>query len=1076
MAIYVNETKQPPITLETSRPLRWNAVGGVGVAYMWLSGRALQQRLGEIEAFYANELNVFTVRVSDFLSLLPSASVRQAASQLVEGSQGSFNKAWLSSQPADLTDLAGRALFKGVRQGGAQNSLAETTFQRTLVSMHASERACLKLAEMLQSLGRLSSDDFMRIVVPIAWNRGDTLIEVGGKHGKKFSGQSAAIEVLKSLISASFGENAAGKEKLQAALRAAMDERNGLPAPERSILERYLFAGARWLAESDVTRPAKPDHALRLGRLPGTNTDLFYDLRESLVTIAPPGAGKSQSHVLRNLLYLKAPAVVLDVKGEMRDGSAKWRSANVGPVHVFDPKNPDGSLKYNPLDFIGTDPDEAWDQARNLADLLVVPPEISRSDAYFEGRARDMITTAILDVALNETGASRSMSGVLDRMYLSGGEEFEEWLRRLEERDVSQLRRYATALKDMPDKQREGIFDSARRQLEIWQSSAIEKLSRETTFDAKQLRASNGTLYLCVALDDIKKFASVLRVIIGQTVNTLLTGKPEADLAPVTFFLDELPKLGRMDVIESTLDAGRGYSVRLWMFCQNIGQLTTVYPNGDGMIANCAARCFMNPDEEAAQRISRNLGEREGLLDGQRKALAESPQLAGTDFANQVLVFMRGRPPARLDKQPAYNDPICRQRMIGETVESSPPQQKTVAPTQQLTAAAPAPTPAALETAPPPSEPAAKPETVAALPEPTPIQIKPSDHPHIEDRPAAPLLAPATAPRTPWLAPAAAAIAFLIGCVVLAVQYSQLSDRESAAEAALKQAKADTLAAQSATDSAKKESAKAVAQLLTALDREKAAKAQTNELDRRRTAMDAEAKEIEARRLAVEQGERALLAKQKAAEQAAATAAPVSASPTPPAVSNSAMPADSRLADRQACDRFAANPTDLKRRDTAPGVGYADLRKSVDAAIETCRRAVSAFPNDGPSRYQLARSFQAANRQEDAYPVLRQLADEGYGAAFDNLAQYFLQRGQLEVAVSLLRRGADAGDADAMVDLAGLIEDRRAFPRYPDEPVRLLQSAANLGHQGAIREVADRQLPAAMLDMFGNAIRTFRKY
>ena len=626
---------------------------------MSLTGAALEQRLGEIEAFYGNELNVFTVRVRDFLKLLPSGSVRQAASQLVEASQGTLNKGWLNSQPADLTDLAGRAMFKGVRQGGAQDSLAATTFQRSLVSMHASERACLRLAETLKALGRLTSDDFMRIVVPITWNKGDTLIQVGGSHGKKFRGQSAAIEILKSLISAAFGENVAGKEKLQAALRAALDEQTGLPPPERAVLERYLFAGARWLAPSDLQEPiAKPDYALRLGRLSGTETDLLYDLRESLITIAPPGAGKSQAHVLRNLLYLKAPAVVLDVKGEMRDGSAKWRSANVGPVHVFDPKQPATSLTYNPLDLIGTDPDEAWDQARNLADLLVVPPEISRSDSYFESRARDMITTAILDVALNETGASRSMGSVLDRIYLSAGEEFDEWLRRLDEQDVSQLRRQATALKGMPDKQREGVFDSARRQLEIWQSTTIEKLSRESTFSAKDLRETNGTLYLCVSLDDIRKFASVLRVVIGQTVSTLLSVKPEADVPPVTFFLDELPKLGRMDVIESALDAGRGYAVRLWMFCQNIGQLTTVYPNGEGMVSNCAARCFMNPDEETAQRISRNLGERDGLLDGQRTALAQPPQLSGPEFADKIVVFMRGRPPARVDKQPAFNDPV----------------------------------------------------------------------------------------------------------------------------------------------------------------------------------------------------------------------------------------------------------------------------------------------------------------------------------------------------------------------------------------------------------------------------------
>lgn len=383
----------------------------------------------------------------------------------------------------------------------------------------------------------------------------------------------------------------------------------------------------------------------------------------SLITVAPPGAGKSQAHVIRNLLHLKAPAVVLDIKGEAYATTGKWRAANVGPVYVIEPAAADRSAKFNPLDFIDRDPDAAWEQARNIADLLIIPA--GKADEYFEGRARDMITTALLDVALSEEGSLRTMASVLDRLYLSDSEQLSEWFDHLAGLGVSQLRRQASALKGMPEKQREGILDSARRQLEIWQSSALEKISASTTFRPEMLRKDNATLYLCVNLEDVKKYASVLRVIIGQTFSALCRGESESRTLPVTFFLDELPRLGRMDVVESGLDVGRGYGVRLWLFCQNFGQLKTAYPNAQGMISNCAARCFMNPDEDGAKWMSENLGSRHGLLDGKRKPLAEPSQLTGPEFADQIVVFSRGNPPARLIKRPAHADVTCQQRMEG---------------------------------------------------------------------------------------------------------------------------------------------------------------------------------------------------------------------------------------------------------------------------------------------------------------------------------------------------------------------------------------------------------------------------
>lgn len=628
--------------------------------------KELEEVIGDIDKFYANTLNEITITIGQLQQVLPANAISQAGDLAFEGSRNNLDKNWLSSKPDDLSDIGAKMLYKGLRKGSATNAIHGTRFQRSLVSMTEQERAALRLADILMALEIITAEDLLKARAPVVWNKGECLVTIEGGYGGNLRKRDAAMQALKSLISTYFGESATGTETIKAHLARVMEPDGEHPDVQR-VLERYIVSGARWMmpreSASFLPKGQTSPTALRLGRFTDGGPEFMFDMNESLITVAAPGTGKSQCHVLRNLLHLEAPAVVLDVKGEMRDYSAAWRRQAVGPVHIFSPTKPAESLHYNPLDFIGQDLETAWDEARKLADLLVIPAQQKGGDTYFEDRARDMITTAVLDVALSEEGAKRTMTSVLDRLYLSEDSILAEWFTHLESLGIGQLRRQASALKGMPPKQREGILDSARRQLEIWQSPAIERLTGDTTFSAGELRQHNATLYLCVALDDIKKYASVLRVIIGQTVQQLCRTEPEAGNRTVTLFLDELPRLGRMDVIEEALEVGRGFGVRLWMFCQNTGQLETAYPNATGMMKSCAIRAFMNPDEQTAHTLSHNLGTRESLLDATRRPLAEASQLSGPDFADKVLVYGRSSYAAKLDKVYAYADPVTAERM-----------------------------------------------------------------------------------------------------------------------------------------------------------------------------------------------------------------------------------------------------------------------------------------------------------------------------------------------------------------------------------------------------------------------------
>jgi hypothetical protein len=613
------------------------------------------ERLARIDEFHANELNAVTICLAD--CNLPPGDYYEAGSAVAQRTgRGQFNIR-TGNRGADIGMALGNRINAAMQSKLTANQYSRVMLRRTLREIDEGQRALLRLAEILSVLGLFSKVEVQRVGLAVVWGGGKCLVEYDRDHsGRNRSAMDMGLQALMR----THGNPMVAHEMVQGALRDALAPSSRLAEEDRRILEQYLFAGSRWLAPGEI-KPSSSPAALKLGTFEGTSVDFDYDRRESLITIAPPGAGKSQAHVLRNLLNLRTPAVVLDIKGEAFRTTARWRKEHVGPVFAFAPTMPNTSMHYNPLDGIGTGFD-AWDEARKLSDLLFVP---SNSDPYFENRARDLMTIALLDVALNEPAGQRHMGSVIDRLYLND-EEFLNWLEYLGETDVPALRRQANAWRSMPHKQREAVFDSARNHMESWQSPALASIIERSEWRPEDLRARNATLYLCVNMEDIKKYASVLRVIIGQTIMALCKGEPESNAPLVTFFLDEMPRLGRMDVLEEGLDVARGHGVRFWLFCQNLGQLSAIYKNADGMLGNCAARCFMDPDDQTAEQLARFLGQRKGLIDGKQKPLAEASELKGPDFADKVIVFSRGRPPAKLVRRMAFAEPEAQARLAAE--------------------------------------------------------------------------------------------------------------------------------------------------------------------------------------------------------------------------------------------------------------------------------------------------------------------------------------------------------------------------------------------------------------------------
>lgn len=643
-------------------------------------------RLAEIEAFHANELNAITITIAELVpDLIKGVSFARLGRSIAEKHAHLDRRA---DEDDHLLHVAGGVQREYLNKA-AELALRGASFRRTLRDMSEAERATLRIADLLAQAAVIDRRERLAIFAPIVWNQGKGML-IQGNTLKSADLLAEVRTTLTTLIEGHLGPVGQATERMQQALRDALGEgRYRLTTREREVLQRLLVTGARWMTAEEAATALVYDpgnirsSALRLGQIEGSETELLYDRNESLITFGPPGQGKSQS-LMRNLLTMKGGALVLDIKGELFEKTAVWRRENVGPVYRFAPADPLNSIHFNPLDTIRrTSVADAFEDAQTLVDLLMVPKDVGAKD-YWDRRGLELLADALLDAVLFNDGPS-TMSSVFDRLYLNSEvdrneghrppprrtqrsarrkrampveekSELEYWLDHLQQTGVSKLKNTATALRTMPPKVRESVTDTARSHVGTWQSPRIEELSGQTTFDPLSLRHESATLYICITLKELAQYRSFFRALIGQTFYALCREDVGRDAPVVTFFLDEMPKLNNLDVLESALDMGRGYGVRMWMFAQNFGQLVEHYKNPDGFLDNTLVRQFMGISPKRALELSKQLGERHGLIDGERKPLVFPHELTGDAFRDLTLTDPQGYSPARVLKAYGYKE------------------------------------------------------------------------------------------------------------------------------------------------------------------------------------------------------------------------------------------------------------------------------------------------------------------------------------------------------------------------------------------------------------------------------------
>lgn len=531
------------------------------------------------------------------------------------------------------------------------------TIHRNLAAMEQREREFLKTTLLLYNSGKLSEKQYRYYLFAFINGNGKASIDTWGYQAHEHNGIKDGPSTVKFYQE----HNDASVDSAINWLLKIMEEDTSGESNEH--INRMRGGGA-WLSGEDIKDTifnSSDEYKVFLGQLDGNGVGLTYAGEGSLITIAPPGSGKTQCFVLPNMLSWPGPAVVLDVKGEIYSATHKWRSENVGPVYKFSPLDPANSHSYNPLVFIRQDSDYIWEDSRFLADMMIVPS--GASDPFWENMARDVLTAALSFVCMNNNPSERPMSKVIDIIYGIGWDEMVSALKT--NVMVSAMKQTGYALSEMEKKTRDSVLKTAQSSLSAWQGERIAKVTKKSDWSPMDLRDGKPTIYICVNPNEIDSYLSILRVFIAQHIRMLTNELPPRGVAPVLFMLDELPRLKKMPPVDEALNVGRQYGIKLWMFAQSYGQLKEAYPNPEGLLGSCVVRTFMNVplNDELATKLSDQLGYREGPLDVTRQKLVEPLELAGPNYRDIAIVLATNTKPAKVRKSFAWQNEELKSRI-----------------------------------------------------------------------------------------------------------------------------------------------------------------------------------------------------------------------------------------------------------------------------------------------------------------------------------------------------------------------------------------------------------------------------
>lgn len=446
--------------------------------------------------------------------------------------------------------------------------------------------------------------------------------------------------------------------------------------------------GARWMTHAEASYLARQKTGLPLGRLGGKLLRYRDDADRGWrgghhMLISGTRGGKGVSGVLPAIIDHDGPVVALDVKAELFAITRRHRQSLGQRVIVLNPlgRVEPSADRFNPLDYVRSDPDHITADAEVIADGLVIPEGDSGSHFYI--MARNLVAAAIEVVVKATEGEPerRNLNTVADILSSPDLED-----RLIAWRDAGEdvslpAARAAAAILSAGDKERGSILTTVSKAFAWTSSPPMRRFLEASDFDLDELLAGTTDVFLVVPVDQLARFSVFLRLLVNIVAGVAMRDMGRRNLArPLLLVLDEFARLGRMQKLVDVATVAAGAGIEALFVTQDRAQISSVYRDGeaDTLLGSCATVRVFNlgrTDNKTAEWVAAGIGDRtvrahNQKLEGKKNesgteqrtkllAVDQILELPSTD----MLALFSGRPPLRLKRIISHSDPAYRDKL-----------------------------------------------------------------------------------------------------------------------------------------------------------------------------------------------------------------------------------------------------------------------------------------------------------------------------------------------------------------------------------------------------------------------------
>jgi type IV secretion system protein VirD4 len=372
-------------------------------------------------------------------------------------------------------------------------------------------------------------------------------------------------------------------------------------SPWWSLFE-FIFATEQKGKPPATLLTQKPQGFIFGNKKVGTDGNYFFKKSEDtdghILIVGGAGSYKSSCIAVPSILSWKSRIFAIDIKGELSQSTAHKGAK----TKIFNPMNITAQ-GYDPYYLLRNSDNPAQD-AREIALALIQTP-VNAKDPFWVESAQNLLTGIILHC--NDLGFNfiETVSEITDKpidllvKYIA------------EESRSEDARRYINQFVTLEQKTLAGIFAELSNNMMIFATDKKLKicLSKEDNITPQDLE-DGYDVFLSIPEDKIDQWKNLLTLITNQFLKHF-ERREDKNATPVLFLLDEFPRLGKVETIETALATLRSKKITICLIIQSLAQLDALYgtENRRVILDNCVYKAILNAtDADTQEYFSRLVG------------------------------------------------------------------------------------------------------------------------------------------------------------------------------------------------------------------------------------------------------------------------------------------------------------------------------------------------------------------------------------------------------------------------------------------------------------------------------------